>query len=68
MEDKIIQIIPAPTNLRTVYQDEGEEIISKVLCIALRDNGEVSLIDISSDGLIDDPETIQNYEGIKWGD
>ncbi|MGH0943460.1 hypothetical protein ACQVTS_19635 [Bacillus mycoides] len=69
MEGKIIQIIPAPTDLNTVYQDceTGELIISRTLCLALTDKGEVHLMDIDDSGWVDVAEVATNFEGIEWG-
>lgn len=56
MEYKIIQIIPAPKNMYSVYQDLTEEIKCKIICLALveyKDGGrEVVPMDITDDGVI----------------
>ncbi|WP_280524736.1 hypothetical protein [Staphylococcus chromogenes] len=36
MEEKYIQIIPAPNNLYAIYEDAGEEIESKIIMFALK--------------------------------
>ncbi|MBG9937446.1 pathogenicity island protein [Bacillus tropicus] len=69
MEGKIIQIIPAPADLNTVYQDceTGELITSRTLCLALTDEGEVHLMDIDDSGWVDVAEAATNFKGIEWG-
>ncbi|MES1054370.1 hypothetical protein FOA24_37375 [Bacillus thuringiensis] len=69
MERKIIQIIPAPADLTTVYQDceTGELMKSRTLCLALTDEGEVHLMDIDDSGWIEVAETATNFKGIEWG-
>ncbi|PEQ29034.1 hypothetical protein CN467_29045 [Bacillus cereus] len=69
MEGKIIQIIPAPTDLNAVYQDckTGELITARTLCLALTDEGEVHLMDIDNSGLVDVAEAATNFKGIEWG-
>ncbi|EJR55401.1 hypothetical protein P4388_25665 [Bacillus thuringiensis] len=68
MEGKIIQIIPAPADLNTVYQnyETGELITSRTLCLALTDEGEVHLMDIDDSGLVDVAEAASNFKGIEW--
>lgn len=66
MKGRIIQIIPAPDDLRAKYEDGGEIHYSKVLCIALKEDGSISLIDIDHDGWIDEIDNVSNYRGIRW--
>ncbi|HHL0974673.1 TPA: pathogenicity island protein [Bacillus cereus] len=68
MEGKIIQIIPAPVDLHTVYQDceTGELMKSRTLCLALTDEGEVYIMDIDDSGWIDVAEAATNFKGIEW--
>lgn len=68
MDSKIIQIIPAPANLKALYREGGVEITSLLLCIALKDDGDIVLIDIDNDGWIDEAESMANYAGVKWGE
>lgn len=70
MDEQIIQILPAPKNLYTVYEDEyhDEPMIFKVLCIGLTNKGSVVLLDMDDNGFIDIAETTTNFKGIKWGD
>lgn len=45
MDDKIIQIMPAPDNLYAQYKmDEGDIHESKVLCLGLLNNGDVIML------------------------
>ncbi|CUB52381.1 hypothetical protein BN2127_JRS10_01798 [Bacillus subtilis] len=68
MEGKIIQIIPAPADLHTVYQDceTGERITARALCLALTDEGEIHVMDIDNSGWVDVAEMATNFKGIEW--
>ena len=35
MDYRIVQIIPAPNNMRAIYKDETEIIKNKIVCLAL---------------------------------
>ena len=57
MDYKILQIMPAPDNMHTVYEDKGDKFKNKVVCLALieYDDGEREVVpmDITTgDGLI----------------
>ncbi len=52
MDDKIIQIMPAPDNLYAVYDDDGEELKTKIVCLALTNDGDVFMMDSDDDGII----------------
>lgn len=64
--DKIIQIMPAPENLYSVYAGEGEEETSRVLCLALTDMGYIYLMDIDMNGQIEKAQEMSNFMGIEW--
>lgn len=49
---KIKQIIPAPNNMYVVYEDDEEEIESKIVCIALWGDGDITLMDVNENGEI----------------
>lgn len=51
-----------------MYREGEKEFTSTVLCIALKDDGDVTLLDIDDDGWIDEIETVSNYKGVKWGE
>ena len=69
--DKIIQIIPAPSDLLLRYkQDDGEMERWKPLCIALVEYGdggtEIKLVDVDTVGYIDFADDADIYDGIDW--
>lgn len=73
MENKIIQIIPAPTNLFVSYKDtegrhEEDRIESPVLCLALTKGGEILLMDLGGDGVVDNAITASNFVGAYFGE
>jgi hypothetical protein len=68
-DDKIIQIIPAPSNLYCVFNDNetaGKEFESKVICLGLTNEGDIIILDLSTDGLIDDATTCYNFKEIRY--
>lgn len=69
-QPKIIQIIPAPENMNAIYeaefQGEVEKIHSKIVCLALCDDGEVYPVSMDSEGMQYFPEQISNFKGIKY--
>lgn len=67
MDEKIIQIMPAPDNLYAQYKmDEGDIHESKVLCLGLLNNGDVIMLDVDGTGYIEDVTELQNFIGIKY--
>lgn len=69
--ERIIQIIPAPSDLLLRYkQDDGEMEQWKPLCIALveyEDGGtEIKLVGVDMVGYIDFADDANNYDGIDW--
>lgn len=56
MEYKIIQILNAPNDMYSVYEDKQEELKCKIICLALIEYNdgerEVVPMDVSSDGTI----------------
>ncbi len=66
-EGKIIQIIPAPVNLRSISdENQEEEIVMEVVCIALKDTGEVVLMDMDGLGEISEVREMRNFSSIRW--
>lgn len=66
MENKIIQIIPAPKNLYAIYDDEKKEIISKILCLGLTDSGDILLLDVDEYGIVGEATDAVNFKNIAW--
>jgi len=69
MDEKIIQIIPAPAKLFAVYSNEENpkrEITSRIVCLALTDKGEVYAMDTDSTGFIDRSDNAGNFKGFVW--
>jgi len=66
MDKKIIQIMPAPHNLRSMYKDAEGIIEEKVICLGLTNEGEVVLMDICADGDIDEAKNACNFKGVCW--
>lgn len=66
-EEKIIQIIPAPTNLFVEYEndrDMKQPIKNQVVCLALTDQGDIWVMDIDDSGYVDKADTASNFRGI----
>ena len=66
MKGKIIQIIPAPSNLFAAYDIDGEEEAEPILCLALTDQGKILIIDTDSLGEIGEPAEEINFLHFKW--
>jgi hypothetical protein len=69
-DEKIIQIMPAPNDLFAEFandDDPDNPFISRVICLALTDAGEIYLMDIDENGWIDKAESMNNFQGVKWG-
>lgn len=69
MEDKIVQIIQAPSNLYSLYKDDefpNQPMETKVICLGLTELGNVILLDIDDLGHVDDISTVSNFKGIEW--
>lgn len=63
MKDVYIkQIMPAPDNLYVIYEDGEEKWESKVVCFALWNDSEISMMEHDDDGSI--CEVADNIEGI----
>lgn len=52
--DEFVQIMPAPQNIYTAHKDEQGEFYSPVVCMALRNDGEIVFCDSDSSGMIED--------------
>lgn len=69
MNEKIIQIIPAPADMWAVYaKDENEPMsegwVCRVACLALMDDGEtVRAMVADGDGIIDFADCASNFVG-----
>ena len=66
MEDKIIQIIPAPNDLFVVYDHDCEEEGENLLCLALTDQGNILLMGTDSTGSVEIVTNILNFECVIW--
>ena len=66
MEEKYIQIIPAPNNLYAIYEDAGEEIESKIIMFALKNNGGIDMLDMDDSGWIDVAITASNFKRVEY--
>lgn len=68
---KIKQIIPAPENMYAAFEidNEGkkEVIYSRIVSLALADDGEVYSMDADYEGIIDYVDFTENYIGGRWG-
>lgn len=69
-DDKIIQIIPAPTNLCAVYsQGDGSQYVAPVICLGLTNNGDVWPLDMSFVfGNYFIASNMPNFEKLTWKD
>jgi hypothetical protein len=66
-EEKIIQIIPSPTNLFIEYQECADQVFKEpAICLALTDQGEILIMVIDDTGFIDRADSIENFKGIVW--
>ena len=69
MSEKIIQIIPAPSDMWAVYAKEENEPLSegsmyRVACLALMEDGEtVRAMVADGDGIIDFADCADNFAG-----
>ena len=63
---KIIQIIPAPSNLVIVSTVEGETWEEQALCLALTSQGEIIVMHIDGAGLIDEVNEAVTLDYFKW--
>ena len=63
---KFVQIIPAPENLYVELEDEQGKFYFPIVCMALKNNGEIVFCDSSSSGEIHDIEMqdIRKYNPI----
>lgn len=52
--DVFVQIMPAPQNIYTAHKDEQGEFYTPVVCIALRNDGDIVFCDSDSSGMIED--------------
>lgn len=67
MEEKIIQIVPAPKNIYAVYTNEDNpdrDITSNIICLALTDQGNVWLMDADESGRVAKVDSMANYKKI----
>ncbi|MFB3231458.1 pathogenicity island protein [Staphylococcus pseudintermedius] len=66
MNDKYVQIMPAPPNLYAIYDEDGEEIESKIIIFALREDGEIDMLDMDMTGWIDDVRESSNFKKVEY--
>jgi len=66
MKGKIIQIIPAPSNLVIVNTLEGEIEETPPLCLALTNLGEILVMHMDGVGLIDEVHEAIEMDYFKW--
>lgn len=66
MNDKYVQIMPAPNNLYAIYEDEGEEIESRIVMFALNEDGDITMLDMDKNGWLD--EAITDGRGVQTFD
>jgi len=66
MKGKIIQIIPAPSNLVIVSTVDGEVCEEPPLCLALTNQGEILIMHIDGVGLIDEVHEAIDMDYFKW--
>lgn len=66
MKGKIIQIIPAPSNLVIGSTVEGETCEEPALCLALTSEGEIIVMHIDGAGLIDEVHEAIPADYFKW--
>lgn len=66
MKGKIIQIMPAPSNLVIVSTVDGEIDESPALCLALTITGEILVMHIDGAGLIDEIDDAIEVDCLKW--
>ncbi|SHH87055.1 hypothetical protein SAMN02746098_01625 [Desulfosporosinus lacus DSM 15449] len=65
MKGKVIQIMPAPSNLYATYNMTKEEHLN-VLCLALTDQGEILVMDMDDDGFIEESRKAECFKQFKW--
>lgn len=67
MEDKIIQIMPAPTNMFAVYGlGNGEEFCSKIICLGLTSSGDILLLDSDDSGFFAEVADAGNFLRVEY--
>ncbi|MFZ3132688.1 MAG: hypothetical protein WA125_16705 [Desulfosporosinus sp.] len=69
MKGKIIQIIPAPSNLFAVYNMglNFEEEEAKIICLALTNEGEILEMVMDDDiGYIEEARAAECFKCFKW--
>lgn len=67
-KEKIIQIIPAPSNLYAIYHDGDDPkhpMECKVVCFGLTDHGNVVPMDMDDEGYIEDITKVSNLIQVK---
>ena len=66
MEEKIIQIIPAPNNLFVVDDYDSEEEGENALCLALTDQGNILIMNTVGTGEVGIVTNVLNFEYVFW--
>jgi|HigsolmetaGSP11D_1036233.scaffolds.fasta_scaffold00512_10 hypothetical protein len=63
---KVIQIIPAPSNLLAVYEFDGKTEYNKALCLALTEDGEILIMDTDSEGTVSEAKLETGFKRFIW--
>lgn len=58
--------MPAPSNLYAIYDNDGEELESKIIMFALREDGDIEMLGMDSSGWIDDVRETSNFKRIEY--
>ncbi|UXR29858.1 pathogenicity island protein [Staphylococcus simulans] len=66
MSGKYVQIMPAPNNLYAIYEDEGEEIESRIVMFALSEDGDITMLDMDKNGWLDEAITACNFKRVEY--
>ena len=64
LDEKIIQIMPAPSDLYAIFKNSYGNVHSKIICIALTNEGNVQLLDVDEMGFVSDVSECSNFDGV----
>lgn len=68
-ETKIKQIIPAPSGLWAVYENDGKKFRMPIVCLCLKEDSSGQFIEpctIDSEGIIDCADSPDNFKYVDW--
>lgn len=68
MQSKPIQVIPANGWFAYYKLDDGPLEKSRIVCIALYDDGDIHFMDVDDSGFIDKIDSAHNLRGVKHED